>query len=251
MKIPTLSVRNSALAIRAADDLPTGIIGRLSGIAVRYDVVDSYRTVFAKGSLDKTRAKVSAGKVKLFDNHGIADHYGTRSHIGVVRSLEQSGDGELMEADLFDTEDGRRAKEYLTAVMASGGETGLSIGFYERSGQWMKRNEEDVYRFDEIELDEISLAPRNAVPGSDVLSVRSSMHEGTARSLMRYIRASVTPELFRALADEVLAGESGVLVTDEALIVDASADSTGNADEAPVSLAERYQRIRDLLSLTT
>ena len=60
MKIPTLSVRNSALAIRAADDLPTGIIGRLSGIAVRYDVVDSYRTVFAKGSLDKTRAKVSA-----------------------------------------------------------------------------------------------------------------------------------------------------------------------------------------------
>lgn len=248
MIIPTLSLRSSALTIRAASDLPDGIAGQVSGVAVRYDVVDSYRTVFAQGSLDKTRAKVAAGKVKLFDNHGISDHYGTRSHIGIVRSLTPQGDGELMTADLFDTEDGRRAKEYLKAVMAAGGETGLSIGFYERKGEWMKRSDEDVYRFDEIELDEISLAPRNAVPGSDVLAVRSELGEGSARSLMRYVYASVTPDLFRAMADELMSADVATVVPDEetgdgdALIV------TGTADEAPVALAERYQRLRDLLS---
>ena len=248
MNIPNLSLRSSALTIRSADNLPDGIAGQVSGVAVRYDVVDSYRTVFAQGSLDKTRAKVSAGKVKLFDNHGISDHYGTRSHIGIVRSLTPQGDGELMTADLFDTEDGRRAKEYLKAVMAAGGETGLSIGFYERKGEWMKRSDEDVYRFDEIELDEISLAPRNAVPGSDVLAVRSELAEGSARSLMRYVYASVTPDLFRAMADELMSANVATVVPDEetedgeALIV------TGTADEAPVALAERYQRLRDLLS---
>lgn len=248
MNIPNLSLRSSALTIRAAADLPDGIAGQVSGIAVRYDVVDSYRTVFAKGSLDKTRAKVAAGKVKLFDNHGISDHYGTRSHIGIVRSLSPQDDGELMTADLFDTEDGRRAKEYLRAVMAAGGETGLSIGFYERKGEWMKRAEEDVYRFDEIELDEISLAPRNAVPGSDVLAVRSELGEGSARSLMRYVYASVTPAMFRTLAEELMSAEVATLVPDEETGEESALIVTGTADEAPVSLAERYQRLRDLLS---
>lgn len=249
MNIPNLSLRSSALTIRAADNLPDGIAGQVSGIAVRYDVIDSYRTVFAKGSLDKTRAKVAAGKVKLFDNHGISDHYGTRSHIGIVRSLSPQDDGELMTADLFNTEDGRRAKEYLRAVMAAGGETGLSIGFYERKGEWMKRNEEEVYRFDEIELDEISLAPRNAVPGSDVLAVRNELAEGSARSLMRYVRASVTPDLFQRLVDEMLHEVSVpvVAVPDEESATGESLIVPGVADEAPVSLAERYQRVRDLL----
>jgi HK97 family phage prohead protease len=250
MIIPNLTTRSSALIIRADDALPDGIIGRLSGIAVRYDVVDSYRTIFSKGSLDKTRAKVAAGKVKLFDNHGMSDHYGTRSHIGVVRSLSQEGDGELMTADLFDTEDGRRAKEYLRAVMASGGETGLSIGFYERSGQWVKRAEQDVYQFDDIELDEISLAPRNAVPGSDVMSVRTQIGDGTARSLMRYIHASVSPELFRNLVAEFTPNEStdaAVLLRDEPVIEASPTD--GDADEAPVAYAERMMRVRELLSL--
>lgn len=170
--LPIVQSRAASMTVEESD-LPAGIVGRVTGIAVRYDVVDSYGTLFKRGCLDKTKAKVRAGKVKLFVNHGARDFYGPDTHIGVVRSLTPAGDGEIMVADIFDTEAGRRQKEYLTAVMASGGETGLSIGFFEREGSWEMVNGAQVYSFQEIELDEISLAPRNAVPGADVMGVRS------------------------------------------------------------------------------
>jgi HK97 family phage prohead protease len=253
MRLPTLALRSAALTVRADADLPPGIIGRVEGIAVRYGVVDSWGTRFNRGSLDKTRKKVDKGEVKLFDNHGASDMYGTRSHVGVVRSLMPDGDGERMVADLFDTEDGRRAKEYLSAVMASGGQTGLSIGFYERSGAWSKLDERDVYDFDEIELDEISLAPRQAVPGANVLGVRaeSMMSEGSARAVMRAVRASVGAEVFATLLRTDLEEEPAGADDAPPEPSDVADDTTGADDaSATVPMRERAARVRALLHLS-
>lgn len=192
--MPIVQARSAALSIEESA-LPDGIVGRVSGIAVRYDVVDSYGTLFKRGCMDKTKKKVRAGKVKLFVNHGARDFYGPDTHIGVVRSLDPSGDGELMVADIFDTEAGRKQKEYLRAVMASGAETGLSIGFFEREGTWETMDSRQVYTFSEIELDEISLAPRNAVPGADVLAVRA---EGVSHETRRSVAKQLSQGMTRA-----------------------------------------------------
>ena len=200
--MPVLQVRATALAIDEAN-LPDGICGRVTGIAVRYDVIDSYGTIFRRGSLDRTRSKVNAGKVKLFVNHGMGDMYGTSTHVGVVRSLNVVEDGEYMVADLFDTEDGRKQKEYLRAVMASGAETGLSIGFFERAGGWESVNGKQVYSFSEIELDEISLAPRQAVPGATVSGVRAGLTMEMRRTLAQQIAAGLTRAQWDTLVADV------------------------------------------------
>src|SRR5690606_10244502 len=135
-RIRGVAQREVALEVRA-DDLPSGVCGRLVGIALTYGAVDHYGTRFRKGCLDRTkREKLAAGKVALYLDHS----YGVRAHVGVVRSLETVGDSEVLTADLFDTEDGRRAKEYAVAVTASGGMTGFSIGFFDRESE-IERNE--------------------------------------------------------------------------------------------------------------
>jgi len=233
------------LTTRKDDDLPDGVVGRVRAVAMVYDVVDSYRTIFKAGSMDKTRNKVKAGKVKLFDNHGMSDSYGTRTHIGIVRSLEREGDTEVMTADLFDTEDGRRAYEYLRAVQAAGGETGVSIGFYERSGAWEKRDGADVYQFDDIELDEISLAPRQAVPGALVTNVRTTLSSDAAFALFEAVQRSVSEETFSAWCVRALGGdEPSARLQDQR-----HADEATAIDPEIATMSDRTQAIRDLLSL--
>jgi hypothetical protein len=191
LKLHDRTALASTLEVRA-DALPAGVCGRVTGIALRYNVVDSYGTRFKPGSLDSSRAKINAGRVKLFDNH----EYGTRSHIGVVRTLTTAGDAEVMTADLFDTEDGRRAKEYLSAVMASGGETGLSVGFFAKAGA----PSDGAYDFTDIDLDEISLAPRQAVPGATVAGVRRDV--GALKSVLDGLRSVYGADALLALLRE-------------------------------------------------
>lgn len=196
--MPILQVRMTAMSVEE-EGLSEGVCGRVTGVAVRYDVIDAYGTRFLRGCMDKTREKVRSGKVKLFVNHGFGDGYGTDTHVGVIRSLDAVGDGEAMVADLFDTEAGRKQKEYVRAVMLAGGETGLSIGFFERSGNWARSGDRDVYDFSEIELDEISLAPRNAVPGSTVTGVRS-----VSRETLEALLSQAARQLTRADMDTML-----------------------------------------------
>lgn len=157
-------------------DLPPGICGRLQGIGMVYEVPDAYGTAWAIGCLDITkRSKVPAGKVGLFMAGSFGHEYGVRSHIGVVRSCETRGAEEWITAELFDTEDGRRVKEYLTAVIASGGATGLSIGCYVRKEELSRMaNGDEVVRFTEVELEEFTVTPRPAVPGASVDAVRQN-----------------------------------------------------------------------------
>lgn len=162
----------TGLEIRAGDDLPQGVCGRVRGVALVYDTVDTYDTMFARGCLTRTASeRVPIGKVKLFADHGPFTH----THVGVVRKLYDDGDRAVMEADLFDTEAGRSMKEYLAAVVASGASTGLSVGFKQRSGEWVTRGagQPKAWRFTEIALSEVSITPANSVPGTDVLSVRA------------------------------------------------------------------------------
>lgn len=147
-------------------DLPEGVCGRVTGVALVYDVEDAYGTRFAQGCLDRTkREKLAAGKVPLFADH----EYGIHTHVGVVRTLTTTGGEEILAADLFDTEDGRHAKQYLEAVVRSGAYTGFSIGFFNRSAL----GHSDL--FTEIELDEVSITPRPAVPGAGVVGVRQGI----------------------------------------------------------------------------
>lgn len=177
----SLALAKLQLATKAEGDqpLPAGICGRLQGVCLVYDQPDDYDTMFAPGCMDRTKgAKVPAGKIKLFAAlDGGFHQYGTRSHVGVVRALTTVGNQEIMAADLFDTAEGRAMKEYLSAVLAAGGETGLSIGFYPRADESVPEpgdmSGDMVCRYTEIELDEISITPINAVTGADVLAVRA------------------------------------------------------------------------------
>jgi HK97 family phage prohead protease len=175
---PSSTIRAFAPALRETD-LPPGTIGQVSGIALVYDTLDSHGTTFARGSLARTRReKVATGKVKLFWDHGDSPFqdgmYDSDLHIGTVRSLEDIvlPDGRhaaLMVADLLDTPKAHDVKRYLASVLASGGETGLSVGFRPRAETKVKGG---GVRFDDIDLREISVTSMQSVPESAVMSVR-------------------------------------------------------------------------------
>lgn len=159
------------LELRAAEP-DDGFCGRLMGIALPYGVVDTYRTVFQQGCLDRTRAKkVAARKVKLFLDHS----YGVRQHVGTIIEMPDVAGAAMIVAGLLDTVQGREAKEYLEAVLKSGSETGLSVGFYARKEQAGEVDGQKVTVFTEIELDEISITPRQSVPGAVVTGTRSEV----------------------------------------------------------------------------
>jgi HK97 family phage prohead protease len=264
IKIPTLCVRATELEVRS-EALPDGVCGIVNGIALRYGVIDSWGTKFLAGSLDKTRAKVAARKVKLFANHGFADAYGIRTHIGTVSALVVAGDAEVMTAELFDTEEGRHAKAYLDAVQKSRAETGLSIGFHPRGGDWEKIGDDKygAYAFSEVELDEISLAPRNAVPGATVTGVRAKPPLDDARLVLRSLRALYSEDELLALVREhdstASAGDEpqadGQTRGDDpaAPVVPHPTTSAGDepTDErsAPASMADRFAAFRKTFTL--
>jgi HK97 family phage prohead protease len=180
---PTLIHRAFTPELRETD-LPAGVIGQVAGIAVVYEVVDDYGTMFARGSLDRTtRERVAAGKVKLFWDHGDAHtdgFYDSDLHIGTVRSLTdvRMADGQwgaYMVADLLDTPKAREVQRYLKSVLASGGDTGLSVGGLVKGirSETVRVNGHSVERFTEFALREISVTSMQAVPDSHVLAVRA------------------------------------------------------------------------------
>lgn len=163
-------ITEAGLQVRAEDELPPGVAGRVSGIALTYEVVDSYDTMFARGSLKRSiDTRVAARKVPLLMDH----ERSTRAHVGVVTAMQDVGDAIVMTADVFDTAEGRAALEYVKAVLASGASTGFSIGFVPRASTMVKVGDAVVERFTEIELREVSITPMPAVPGADVTNARA------------------------------------------------------------------------------
>ncbi len=161
--------------LRAEDEmLPPGVAGQISGIALTFDTVDTYGTVFARGCAKRSiDTKVAAGRLPLMLDH----EWETEAHVGVVRELVDTGTGYLMTADLFATEEGQEARRYVQNVLAADAYVGLSIGFRPLRSEMVTIDGQTVERFTEIELREISLTPLPSVPGTDVVAARSDRAE--------------------------------------------------------------------------
>lgn len=161
--------------LRAEDEmLPPGVAGQISGIALTFDTVDTYGTVFARGCAKRSiDTKVAAGRLPLMLDH----EWETEAHVGVVRELVDTGTGYLMTADLFATEEGQEARRYVRNVLAADAYVGLSIGFRPIRSEMVTIDGQAVERFTEIELREISLTPLPSVPGTDVVAARSDRAE--------------------------------------------------------------------------
>ena len=179
MKAKVWHMADARVELRAESELPPGIAGRVSGVALTYGVVDSYGTIFARGCANLTIAqKVNSRKVPLLMDHDRR----VGSHVGVVTSMTDMADSLVMTAELFDTPEGRSALEYVKAVIAAGASTGFSIGFVPRKSRVVNVEGKAAEQFDEIELREVSITPMPAVPGADVTGARASLLGQPARS---------------------------------------------------------------------
>jgi HK97 family phage prohead protease len=206
-------VGTAKIELRVDDgQIPAGFCARVTGIALPYGVVDSYGTVFAAGCIDRTREKkVNTRKVKLFLDH----NYGVPTHVGTVLAMPDVTGAALLDGGLFDTAGGREAKEYLEAVVASDSETGFSVGFYPRKEEMGTVDGGRVTVFTEIELDEVSITPRPAVPGATVTGIRkdAEIPEGEAREtaerVLRALVETLPAERVTAIVAEVAAARQG------------------------------------------
>lgn len=170
MKAKVWHMADARVELRAEAELPPGIAGRVSGVALTYGVVDSYGTIFARGCANLTiNQKVANRKVPLLMDHDRR----VGSHVGVVTSMTDMADSLVMTAELFDTPEGRAALEYVKAVIAAGASTGFSIGFVPRKSRVVNVDGKAAEQFDEIELREVSITPMPAVPGADVTGART------------------------------------------------------------------------------
>lgn len=172
------------------------IIARLDGVALVYDVVDDHGTLFAPGCLRSSLAPVSRGRVKAFLDHGdspSAGIYRTPLHIGTVRSLTDTrlADGRraaLVSISIFDTEEGRRAVEYVQAVLGSKSETGLSLAFVKGGEKTESASVDGKKRtrfLDVPPIEEISVTARQSVPGCIVTDLTVRPAEGWATLAQR------------------------------------------------------------------
>lgn len=258
----------TTLAPTPATDLPAGVVGRVSGVALVYEVIDSHGTTFQRGALTRTmRERVAAGKVKLYWDHGgahLTGSYDTDLHIGVVRRMwdEPLPDGRMaamMEADLFDTAEGRRAHEYLRAVYAAGGETGLSVGM---KGDTIRTDSvridgELVTRIKECGLSEISITAEPSIPGTAVTHVRAQVPDAPDdpqidyTPLLRTIAAHVGTDAFRAMSGAVLGDATDSSDSDAAaMITPTDSDAApldSPTDAAPVATTHASYEERLLL----
>lgn len=247
----------------AETDLPAGIIGRVEGFALVYDTVDSFGTAFAPGSLDRTtRERVAAGKVKLFWDHGDAalqGTYDTDLHIGVVRSLEnrRTPDGKMgawMTADLLDTEEARKAKAYVTAVLAAGGETGISIGMLEKGLQasTARVDGQPVLYYTDVPLREISLTAEQAVPGALVGSIRAEDRQKMRDQVLHGLIAALGIEHIRAALDAASQGDAteqdSADAGDEPDTRDAEAGDSRAVESPLATMDERLAAVRSSYS---
>lgn len=236
---------DATLDVRAETDLPAGIAGRVSGIALTYGVVDSYGTMFAPGAAKRSiDTRVKAGKLPLLMDH----ERSTRAHVGVVRSLDEVGDALVMTADVFDTAEGRAALEYVKAVLASDASTGFSVGFVPRQSETVMVDGQRVERFTEIELREVSITPMPAVPGADVLGARQDADEPAERSDLELLTLAARAAL-DALPSDARAAILAVYADAPAVAPVPASSSDTRLNDAPdasrvASMDERIAAVR-------
>lgn len=130
--------------------------GSLEGLAVRFNVVDSYRTSF-----DRNAFTWEGRSLPLLWSHDQSQV------LGSVRSIAPDGDGLRIKARL--NLDVQRARE-VRSMLASGDISGLSIGFQRLKDEARSGGVKHITR---AKLHEVSVVAIPSVPGSHVTSIRS------------------------------------------------------------------------------
>lgn len=131
--------------------------GTFDGLAVRFGVVDSYRTSF-----DRNAFTWEGRSLPLLWSHDRAQV------LGSVRSITPDGEGLRIRARL--NLDVQRARE-VRSMLASGDISGLSIGFQRLKDEARAGGVRHITR---AKLNEVSVVAIPAVPGSVVTSVRAT-----------------------------------------------------------------------------
>lgn len=142
--------------------------GVFSGIAVAYNVVDEYRSVFLPGCFDESLAQRMPA---------ICWSHAWNDPVGIVTGWDSLAEGLAIVAQLDDPDAVPRARQ-AWAQLRSGSMTDLSVGF-----SHVERREptpDELQRFpgcgeiiERAQLDEVSIVMRGAVPGSQVTGTRA------------------------------------------------------------------------------
>lgn len=131
--------------------------GIISGYVVKYDVVDSYNTIFQSGSFKKTISERS--ELPLLWNHNRSEV------IGRTLSMVEDAIGVQFRAKLNLAV--QRAREVYDQIVA-GDVRGVSFHF-----EPIKYTKGTPLVFKEVKVNEVSLTAFPAVPGAEVSSIRS------------------------------------------------------------------------------
>jgi HK97 family phage prohead protease len=204
--------------VRTSDDSP----GLFEAKVMRYDVLDDYRTVFDPGtfreSLEERLPRITWGHDWADVLGQYVDYKDTREHLELVGQLD------LDMIDGTNTPAVPRAHQ-ARAQLRSRTITDFSVGF-RRTKDGVYKDDEGVEHFRSARLDEVALVLAGAVPGTELLAVRTP----TVR-LVRTTEGLVVPvETVVAITKLVASGE---LTREEANIaLDLAAGAAGGPAEA-------------------
>lgn len=146
--------------------------GELEGIAVRFNVADSYRSEFAPQAFTSARTPIP-----MLWSHDPAQV------IGSWTSIEARADGLAVKGRLNLAV--AKAQE-VRALLQAGDVAGLSVGFRTLKDE---RSATGTRRITQADLKEISIVAFPSVPGSQVTSTRSTAN---LTALTKAIRAATT-----------------------------------------------------------
>jgi HK97 family phage prohead protease len=163
-KAPVLNrriTRSVPVEFRAVDDHPRRFLARV----IQYDVVDDYDTEFAPGVFTDSLARRLPRVVWA---HDWSEPLG--------RYIEARDAAELLDlvGEFDDFDDVPRARQAY-AQLKSGTIDQFSVGFVPLDGHMAERDGREVFRFTRARLDEVSLVLAGAVPGTELLAVRSKI----------------------------------------------------------------------------
>ncbi|WP_353641973.1 HK97 family phage prohead protease [Mesorhizobium sp. WSM2239] len=146
--------------------------GTIEGLAVRFDVLDSYRTTF-----DRRAFAWDGKRLPLLWSHD------RNEVVGSVRAVTMEADGLKVRGKL--NLDVQRARE-VRAMLIEGDISGLSIGFRRLKDEARAGGIRHITR---AELVEVSFVALPSVPGSGVTSVRVHQVETGRASAAAFVAA--------------------------------------------------------------
>lgn len=214
---------------------PDGVDGRITAKVLTYNVVDDYQTVFLPGVF---RASMDVRMPRIVWSHDWAEPLGRWE-----RYLEDD-EGLTLVGQLDDFDDVPRARQ-AWSQLRSGTIDQFSVGFMPEEAQPMVVDGRDVLGFTQGRLDEASLVLVGAVPGTELVSLRSPRVHQREVIVVRTnaAKVEVDPETLAQLFAEVESGDTlapaalamlmeGVGTVEETTMDDAQDDT---AQDAPTS----------------